>query len=57
MDTSDIRFVLCDACGSEGRILTSNGGPDEIDHGPCPYCAGTGREEIKVEPIGMEDLP
>jgi len=53
---SDIRLVLCETCGSEGRILTCNGGPDEVDHGECPICHGTGEELIAVEPIDMEDL-
>lgn len=56
---ADIRFVLCEACGSEGRILSSRYGgndPDTIDCGPCPVCEGTGSMEIEVEPIEMEDL-
>jgi hypothetical protein len=52
----ETRFLPCRGCGSEGRILTSNGGPDEIDHGPCPACDGTGAEEIKVEPVTLEDM-
>ena len=37
---SNERIVPCEACGSEGRILTANGNdPDPTDHGPCPYCA------------------
>lgn len=53
---TDTRFIRCDACGSEGRILTSDGGPDERDHGPCPYCDGTGMEEVEAEPITLDDL-
>lgn len=30
------RMVNCEVCQTEGRILTSDGGPDEIDNGPCP---------------------
>lgn len=52
----DYRIVLCEACGSEGRILTNNGGPDDIDHGECPYCEGTGGEIVSVQPIEMSDL-
>lgn len=53
---ADYRIVLCEACGSEGRVLTCDGGPDEVDHGPCPVCEGTGYEVIEVEPIELEDL-
>lgn len=55
----EIRYVLCEHCGSEGRVLTMSGNdPDsERDHGPCPVCEGTGRMEVRVEPITMEDLP
>jgi hypothetical protein len=52
----DYRIVFCEACGSEGRILTSNGGPYETDHGECPYCEGTGGEIIEVLPIEAEDI-
>lgn len=52
----DYRIVLCEACGSEGRILTSNGGPDDTDHGPCPYCEGTGGVIIEVLPIEADDF-
>lgn len=52
----NIRLVLCEACGSEGRILICDGGPDERDHGECPACNGTGRELVEVEPIEMDDL-
>lgn len=51
----DIRLVLCPTCGSEGRMLTCDGGPDEIDHGGCPYCDGTGREIIQVLPLELDD--
>jgi hypothetical protein len=50
-------MVLCEACGSEGRILTTNGNdPDATDHGPCPCCDGTGIEIVECKPIAMEDL-
>lgn len=50
-------LVLCEACGSEGRILTANGNdPDSIDHGECPYCEGTGLALVESEPITLEDL-
>lgn len=55
-------IVLCECCGSEGRIyrraswLDSDAGPGEIDDGPCEACDGTGREMIEGEPITMEDL-
>lgn len=50
------RIVLCEACGSEGRILTSNGGPYDTDHGECPCCKGSGYELIETDLIEMEDL-
>lgn len=50
------RIVLCEACQSEGRILTSDGGPYDTDNGECPYCEGTGGEIVKTEPITLEDL-
>lgn len=54
--TTDYRIVLCEACGSEGRILTSDGGPDDVDCGECRYCAGTGGELVKVAPIEADDF-
>jgi len=53
---TDIRFVLCETCNSEGRVLRSNGGPDDIDCGECPTCNGVGQVIIDVEPITMDDL-
>ena len=41
-------FVLCEACGSEGRIYTGSY-EDERDLGECPVCHGTGREEVEGE--------
>lgn len=56
----DVRLILCEYCGSEGRIYGSRSGhqndPDTIDRGPCAACEGTGRELIEVEPITLEDL-
>jgi hypothetical protein len=53
---SNERVVPCEACQSEGRILTSDGGPDETDHGACPHCEGTGGEIIETQPVELEDL-
>ena len=53
---ADLRIVACEACGTEGRVLRSNGGPDDIDCGECPYCEGTGGEIITTQPIEMADL-
>ena len=55
------RVVLCEACGSEGRLYvtdydSSQGCWGERDIGPCPYFEGTGGEIIAVQPIDMEDL-
>ena len=60
--TPDVRIVVCEACGGEGRRYVisgcerETGYPLEHDCGPCPYCEGTGGEIIEVEPIEMEDL-
>lgn len=35
-------LVPCETCQSEGRILTSDGGPYDTDHGECPACKGRG---------------
>lgn len=62
---TDPRIVLCEACGSEGRIYRAalrrgppwdDGAPCEDDCGPCPCCDGTGLAVIETEPIEMEDL-
>ena len=50
------RIVLCEACSSEGRLLTNNGGPYDTDHGPCPCCSATGYAVIETEPVDLEDL-
>lgn len=54
---SDVRpvLVLCEVCQSEGRILRSNGGPDDIDHGECPECKGSGFALVDSEPMSLED--
>lgn len=50
-------LVPCDACQSEGRILTNDGGPDDSDHGPCLVCEGTGLMLVEdVEMIEVDDL-
>lgn len=49
-------LILCEACQSEGRILTSDGGPYDTDNGECPICKGRGDLLIECEPITMEDL-
>lgn len=54
---NDPRLVPCEACGSEGRVLTANGNdPDATDHGPCPWCEGTGGEIIETQPVELEDI-
>lgn len=45
-------LVLCEACQSEGRILTSDGGPYDTDHGECPVCKGRGDVLIETEDCG-----
>jgi hypothetical protein len=50
------RFINCETCGTEGRILTSNGGPDEIDNGVCPACNGKCVVEVETEHVTLDDL-
>jgi hypothetical protein len=49
-------LVLCEVCQSEGRLLTSNGGPDDVDNGPCPACDATGLALVESEAITLDDL-
>jgi hypothetical protein len=57
LEALDHRIVACEACGTEGRVLaTMLGQWDPEDHGPCPYCEGTGGEIITTQPIEMADL-
>lgn len=54
---ADERIVPCEACGSEGRILTANGNdPDSTDHGPCQHCEGTGGQIIETQPVEQADF-
>jgi hypothetical protein len=55
--TEDARVVLCDECGSEGRIYhRSSCNPyEEVDCGPCSRCEGTGWMVVEVEPITEGD--
>lgn len=48
-------LILCESCQSEGRLYTSDGGPDEKDMGECPDCEGTGKRLIDSERAG-EDI-
>lgn len=50
------RLVNCEVCQTEGRILTNNGGPDDVDHGVCPACNGDRVVEVETQPITLEDL-
>lgn len=59
---ADYRVVLCETCGSEGRLCYDTGircretGAAMERYEPCPWCEGTGGEIIEVQPIEMEDL-
>lgn len=53
---NDARFVNCETCQTEGRILTNDGGPDDVDHGVCPACNGDRVVEVEAETIFLEDL-
>jgi hypothetical protein len=43
------RFINCEACQTEGRILTNDGGPDDVDHGICPACNGERVVEVETQ--------
>jgi hypothetical protein len=58
---TDVRIVLCEACGSEGRFyvdtfMRDRNGEAIMADELCPYCEGTGGEIITVQPIELEDL-
>src|SRR5262245_48683857 len=56
-DLSDGMIVLCEACGSEGRIYSGHpDDPNPTDCGPCPVCDGTGEAVIKAFPCDETDL-
>lgn len=50
------RWINCDVCQTEGRILCSRGGPDDIDMGECPECHGQRVVEVETQPITLDDL-
>lgn len=52
----ETRFINCEVCQTEGRILRSDGGPDEIDCGVCPACNGQREVEVECEPVTIHDL-
>ncbi len=55
--STDTLLVLCEACGSEGRIYRGHSNdPEPRDCGPCEVCNGTGKAEVECEPITIDDL-
>lgn len=46
------RFINCEVCQTEGRILTNDGGPDDVDHGVCPECNGERVVEVDTQVCG-----
>ncbi|MDB5607752.1 MAG: hypothetical protein JWP25_4652 [Bradyrhizobium sp.] len=44
------RFINCEVCQTEGRLLTNDGGPDDVDHGACPACNGERAVEVETQP-------
>jgi hypothetical protein len=46
----------CKQCGGDGRRITSRWEWEDTDLGPCLACDGTGRVEIWLTSIEMEDL-
>ena len=55
MQAPEVRTVLCEVCGSEGRIYRGLH-EDERDCGECPACKGDGLAEVEVEPVTLDDL-
>ena len=60
-DLLPVTLQLCEACGSEGRILVADGvdrmgAPQERDCGQCPYCEGTGGELIATQPVTEAEI-
>lgn len=55
IDHGCARIVLCDACGSEGRIYRGLY-DDERDCGECPACDGTGEVVVAVDQVTTDDL-
>lgn len=52
----DVRFVLCERCGSEGRLYSGHSNdPNPRDVGRCSDCDETGYAEVPVEPMTMEE--
>lgn len=53
----NVRTVLCETCGSEGRIYRQHvtNPYDEADHGECPDCRGNGLVEVEVLSVEMDE--
>lgn len=49
-------LIECEVCQGEGRILRSNGGPDDIDCGICPACNGKREVEVESVPATFSDI-
>jgi hypothetical protein len=54
------RHVQCPACEGYGAEVIGHGrfpdGSENNTEVPCEYCEGTGRTEVDVEPITLDDL-
>jgi len=55
-ESESARFINCEICQTEGRILTNDGGPDDVDHGVCPACNGERVVEVKTRVLTPEDI-
>lgn len=54
---ADQVLVLCERCGSEGRLYSGHpNDPNPRDVGECPDCNGDGRAWIDAEPVECDDL-
>lgn len=49
-------LVLCEACGSEGRIYHGGDFDPWAWSEECPYCEGTGAEFVEGEPVTEEEI-
>lgn len=54
---ADIRVIPCEYCEGDGRLYGAPRPPNgDSSSRRCHYCNGTGRQEIELEPITLEDL-
>lgn len=52
------RLAPCEVCDSEGRIYRQHviNPYEEVDHGECQECHGTGMTEVETQPVEMHNV-